>query len=239
MKKNLIFAILPVFLLSSCKRWPNDYVDLTTDQVKQNIISLEPDGYEIKMGTSKDWSIYGCKDGYRWHLNYSEGLNDNNVHGTIEYDSEEYAYDNQINAFTKDEKSSYKASHLENSFEIYKGNYIDTHKDNGRMGYKTERIGETEFLGRKVTEYHSELVGYVKFQYKIWSKIFGLFIKDNWVFDDIETVTAKLQIYIDNLTGFPLYYGIYESDEDPWQVSYFKTGNDVKIPELIEKEPLN
>lgn len=224
MRKSLILSILPLVLLTSCKKLVFEQLELTSEQAKQNLVALESTGYEIQ--TRDEYGdtqrTYGYKDGYRYTLSNEYG----SCYGYMEHGSDKYQYNLEKEGFVKT-GSDMKIYRAEDNFYLTQfANYKGT--DWNRQ-YEHKKIGEREFLGRKVNEYSFIQISYVKSSANFWGKIFGL--EEGWAGGDIT-------YYVDNELGITLYIK-WSYIDDPWEVISFKTGNDVEIPKIIEEEPQN
>ena len=224
MKKRILFTILPLVLLTSCKNIVDEQLDLTSEQAKQNLVALESTGYEIQTRENgHTLTTYGYKDGYRYRLSNAYGSD-----GCMEHGSDKYIYILEKEGFVKivSDMQIYRAE--DNFYLTQFANYNGEGKYKYMVGeYEHKKIGEREFLGRKVTEYSFIQISYVKSSANFWGKIFGL--EEGWAGGDIT-------YYVDNELGITLYIK-WSYIDDPWEVISFKTGNDVEIPKIIEEEP--
>ena len=224
MKKRILFTILPLILLTSCKNIVNERLELTSEQAKQNLVALESTGYEIQTRNNVDTlETYGYKDGYRYTL--SNRSDASYRYGCMEHGSDKYEYILEKEGFVKT-GSDMKIYRAEDDFYLTQfANYKGKDRD---PEYEHKKIGEREFLGRKVTEYSYIQRTYYKSIYNFWGKIFRL--EDFYAGD--------ITYYVDNELGITLYIK-WTYIDDPWEVISFKTGNDVEIPKIIEEEPQN
>ena len=222
MKKLL--ALLPLigaFALAGCggeKEEENsggDHLDYNEEQVKQKVRTLgETSGYEIsfvvKSSDSEDDSYtIGAKNHFYWGYN-----DDSKSMYHLENDMvQTYRYDSESGMFEKyGEEYSIAGTDYEENFRVGYDLYLcmgSTHAESGGL----TKVKETTFLGRQATEY--------KLSY---GSVYG---------------SASYELIVDKETGITLKWAVSgtsyvdgESGAASFEVTSFKTGDDVVVPSI-------
>ncbi len=190
------------------------HFDVSQEEAKQRVKTLEADGYEIQFKHSSSSTegdeesgiaTVGAKDGYYWY--FDEGSKDM-FHISAERVLTAYEYDSESNIFKVEDSDVLPVEFYESCFEGLAANLYCGFQFNGLEGLT--KVGSTTKAGRQATEYRYAAAGY--------------------------GISVSQKVIVDNETGITLYWGVEghtiegEGGEASFEVLSFKTGAAVSVP---------